>query len=94
MLFVPALLSLATAVTADWSGNINYGSPSSVHDLAISIPKVKKRQEGAQYMNASQISFTHGVASGDPYANSVILWVSSLKKSVIGQAINIAVDSG
>jgi alkaline phosphatase D len=78
MVLIPALLSLAAVVSADWSGNINYGSPSSIHNLAISIPKVRKRHEEGRYMNASQISFTHGVASGDPYANSVILWVSHL----------------
>ncbi|KAF7185520.1 Alkaline phosphatase D [Pseudocercospora fuligena] len=69
-----SFLAFAAVAAADWSGNINYGSPSNNHNLGISLPKVRKRQESASYMKASDIKFTHGVASGDPYANSVILW--------------------
>lgn len=77
-MFVPgALFAFLAGATADWTGNINYGSPSHNHNLGISIPKVKKRQVGSQYMDSSQIHFTHGVASGDPYEDSVILWVSA-----------------
>jgi len=74
---MPTLLSLftfATAATASWSGNINYGSPSLRHNLGISMPKLMKRQAGASYMDPSSINFTHGIASGDPYPTSVILW--------------------
>lgn len=89
-----AILSLATAAAADWSGNINYGSPSLSHNLGLSMKKVMKRHghwEGsyghgedglyssgkapsAKFMDASLLNFTHGVASGDPYPDSVILW--------------------
>ncbi|CAK1364625.1 unnamed protein product [Cercospora beticola] len=74
MLRSTALLACIAVVSADWTGNVNYGSPSHNHNLGISLPKVRKRHEDAQYMNASTLSFTHGVASGDPYHDSVILW--------------------
>jgi len=74
VLSLQRLLTLATAAAASWSGNINYGSPSPRHNLGISMPKLMKRQAGTSYMDPSSINFTHGVASGDPYPNSVILW--------------------
>ncbi|KAK3713085.1 hypothetical protein LTR37_008770 [Vermiconidia calcicola] len=68
-------LPFAAAVVAEWSGNINYGSPSHLHkNLGLSMPKVLKRQAGPAYMDAGMLNFTHGVASGDPYPKSVILW--------------------
>ena len=76
-----ALLALLAAAQAEYNGNINYGSPSNVHNLAISIPKVMKRHAGASYQDPAAINFTHGVASGDPYAESVILWVSTTESS-------------
>lgn len=70
-----SLAALAVAAKADWSGNINYGSPSRAHSaLGISMAKVMKRQAGPSYMNADVLNFTHGVASGDPYPDSVIFW--------------------
>lgn len=74
-------LALLAAAQAEYNGNINYGSPSYVHNLAISIPKVMKRHAGAAYQDPAAINFTHGVASGDPYAESVILWVSIVIRS-------------
>jgi alkaline phosphatase D len=66
-------------VQCAWEGNLNYRSPSILHPgLGIDIPKIAKRtvQETRQasYWDANQLNFTHGVASGDPYPNSVILW--------------------
>ena len=70
-----SLIALAAAATGDWSGNINYGSPSNLHsNLGISMPKLMKRQAGPSYMDPQALHFTHGVASGDPYPDSVILW--------------------
>lgn len=70
-----SLAALAVAAKADWSGNLNYGSPSHNHPaLGISMAKVMKRQAGPAYMDAGMLNFTHGVASGDPYPESVILW--------------------
>jgi alkaline phosphatase D len=75
MLSVLSLLAIAPAALADWSGNVNYGSPSRRHpSLGIHMPKVIKRQSSPSYMDASRLNFTHGVASGDPYSDSIILW--------------------
>lgn len=60
---------------ASYAGNLNYRSPSWNHpSLGISIHKVNKRNAGSAPYSADQLNFTHGVASGDPYPNSVILW--------------------
>ncbi|KAK2764866.1 hypothetical protein FQN54_008563 [Arachnomyces sp. PD_36] len=67
---------LAETAFASYAQNINFRSPSHVHpNLGISIPKVAKRNvEPHGSIDAASLSFTHGVASGDPYPNSVILW--------------------
>ncbi|KAL8718576.1 MAG: hypothetical protein Q9225_004306 [Loekoesia sp. 1 TL-2023] len=60
---------------ASYANNLNYRSPSHNHPgLGLSIHKVNKRNAGSAPYPASQLNFTHGVASGDPYPNSVILW--------------------
>lgn len=70
-----AFLSLATAAAASFASNLNYRSPSHHHPgLGVSIRKVAARNEPSAVWNPSQLNFTHGVASGDPYASSVILW--------------------
>ena len=40
----------------------------------MSMPKIMERQAGPTYINADMLNFTHDVASGDSYADSVILW--------------------
>lgn len=55
MLAVTSLLAVLPAVTADWIGNINYGSPSHLHNLAISVPKVQKRH-AMEYMDAENVT--------------------------------------
>ncbi|KAF2096401.1 alkaline phosphatase [Rhizodiscina lignyota] len=89
LLSLASLLLLVGSVTASWEGNINYRSPSERHaSLGIDISKVLKRssgvfkrdadpdapQPGTSSWSASELNFTHGVASGDPWPNSVILW--------------------
>jgi alkaline phosphatase D len=71
-----ALFSLATAVTANYDGNLNYHSPSRRHpSLGIDVPKLVKRSlRTRSSWDPSALNFTHGVASGDPYPESVILW--------------------
>lgn len=70
-----SLLPLASIASASWSKNINYRSPSEHHPaLGISIHKVVKRNDPASVYPVNTLNFTHGVASGDPYPNSVILW--------------------
>lgn len=67
---------LAETAFAGYAQNLNFRSPSHVHpNLGISIPKVAKRNtDPAVSLDPKCLSFTHGVASGDPYPNSVILW--------------------
>lgn len=68
------LFSAATA-SASYADNLNYRSPSHNHPgLGISIHQVVKRGVPESSFDASKLDFTHGVASGDPYAESVILW--------------------
>lgn len=69
-----SITSLATSASASWTKNLNYRSPSEHHPgLGISLHKVNKRSTPSKF-DPSQLNFTHGVASGDPYADSVILW--------------------
>jgi hypothetical protein len=75
LLFAAACLISLTAASFD--GNINYQSPSRRHiGLGIDVPKVAKRSlvKRATPWDPAQLNFTHGVASGDPYPHSVILW--------------------
>jgi len=68
-------LSLAAAASASWTKNINYRSPSENHPgLGVALHKVNKRNTIEKRFTASQLNFTHGVASGDPFSDSVILW--------------------
>ncbi|KAH7398714.1 PhoD-like phosphatase-domain-containing protein, partial [Phaeosphaeria sp. MPI-PUGE-AT-0046c] len=72
------LVACSAIVVTNWDGNINYGSPSLSHTpLGINTAKVKRRmrqKRDGSYRHASDVKFTHGVASGDPYSDSVILW--------------------
>ena len=75
MLHLLTTLSLAGAAAASYAANLNYHSPSWNHPgLGISIHKVNKRNAGAPPYTAARLNFTHGVASGDPYPQSVVLW--------------------
>ncbi|KAL8783705.1 MAG: hypothetical protein Q9213_004444 [Squamulea squamosa] len=68
---------LALPIVAFYDGNLNYNSPSRRHsNLGIDVPLVSRRssKRGTIAYKPSELNFTHGVASGDPYPNSVILW--------------------
>ena len=68
------VLGCAAVVSAKWTNNLNYRSPSEHHPfMGIAIHKVVRRSDLATPFNASQLNFTHSVASGDPYPDSVIL---------------------
>lgn len=70
-----SILSLTSIASANWAKNVNYRSPSEHHPaLGISIHKVVKRNDPQSSYDPSTLNFTHGVASGDPYPDSVILW--------------------
>jgi alkaline phosphatase D len=69
------ILSLAGGSLASFTGNINYFSPSLHHpELGVSIRKVAARTYAKSPWEPKELNFTHGVASGDPYEDSVILW--------------------
>ncbi len=76
------LALFASAASAYYTGNLNYFSPSLHHpSLAVSIRKVATRTYAASPWDPSQLNFTHGVASGDPYEDSVILWTRAAPTS-------------
>lgn len=69
--------ALLGSAAASFSGNINYASPSRRHArLGIDTSLVERRswkRDNIAY-EPSELSFTHGVASGDPWPDSVVLW--------------------
>ncbi|KAK9435616.1 Alkaline phosphatase D-related protein [Metarhizium brunneum] len=68
---------LAGTATASFDGNVNYDSPSRRHEsLGIDVGLVERRswKRGNVAHEPSQLHFTHGIASGDPWPESVILW--------------------
>ena len=70
-----SVFMLSSLASASWVKNLNYRSPSENHPgMGIALHKVNKRNTLNKGFEASQLNFTHGVASGDPYPNSVILW--------------------
>ncbi|KJZ72285.1 hypothetical protein HIM_08326 [Hirsutella minnesotensis 3608] len=75
-LFLAASILLETTL-ASFDGNINYASPSRRHTrLGLDVNLIRRRswKRGTIAPQASQLRFTHGVASGDPWPESVILW--------------------
>jgi alkaline phosphatase D len=75
MVRVVCILPFAATALAAFTGNLNYFSPSLHHPaLGVSINKVAKRTYASSPWDPSQLNFTHAVASGDPYEDSVILW--------------------
>lgn len=91
------LLSLlgAGGALGAYTGNLNYFSPSQHHPgLGIAIRKVAARH----YQHATnspwapqELNFTHGVASGDPYADSVILWTRAAPRGSDNDRSNVTV---
>lgn len=69
------LVACADVAASSYANNLNYRSPSHNHPgLGVAIHKVNKRHAGSPPRSASELNFTHGVASGDPYPHSIILW--------------------
>lgn len=88
-----AALSVPLAA-ATFDGNLNYHSPSRRHvNLGIDVPSVSRRsmKRGAELYKPSELSFTHGIASGDPYPDSVILW-TRVAPSLISDNSNVTVE--
>lgn len=66
-----------STATASFESNLNFASPSRRHaQLGVDVAAVERRswKRGNVAFEPSDLSFTHGVASGDPWPNSVILW--------------------
>jgi alkaline phosphatase D len=65
--FALCLAACSAIAAASWDENINYGSPSLGHaPLGIDTKKVKKRmyqKRDGSYPHATNVRFTHGVAS-------------------------------
>lgn len=75
MLRLLTVIAGAGVAAASYGNNLNYRSPSHNHPaLGVAIHKVNKRHGGSPPVKASELNFTHGVASGDPYPQSVIIW--------------------
>lgn len=55
------------------------------------MSKVVKRQSALTYADPASLSFTHGVASGDRYADSVVLWTRA-SPTANNDASNITVS--
>lgn len=75
LLYAFSLLTIG--VRADFDGNLNYASPSKRHTrLGVDVPLLERRcwKRGNVAYKPSDLAFTHGVASGDPWPDSVILW--------------------
>lgn len=88
---IPLLSSIALA-SASWTSNLNYRSPSEHHPgLGISLHKVNKRNVPGSAFDPAQLNFTHGVASGDPYPDSVILW-TRISPALDNDRSNITVE--
>ncbi|KAI0022599.1 alkaline phosphatase-like protein [Xylariomycetidae sp. FL0641] len=71
------LASITTPTNASFAGNVNYASPSRRHPgLGLDVPHITRRtsKRGSVPLNPADLRFTHGVASGDPFADSVMLW--------------------
>ena len=75
MLQLLVLAGFAATTLASFGANLNYRSPSHHHaGLGINLRKVVKRNDPRSAFATSSLNFTHGVASGDPFPNSVIIW--------------------
>ena len=99
MKFLPflGLVGLVLSLTSNpisFENNLNYQSPSRRHEnLGINIPLVFRRslKRGAVPYKPSELQFTHGVASGDPYPDSVILW-TRVAPSAASDKSNVTVE--
>ncbi|KAI1865129.1 hypothetical protein JX265_008176 [Neoarthrinium moseri] len=86
--------TLASLAAALFDGNLNYNSPSSRHvNLGINVPKVSRRslKRGSVAFKPEELNFTHGVASGDPWPESVILWTRAAPSLASDQS-NVTVE--
>lgn len=73
------LLCTFAIFSVAFAENLNYRSPSTNHpELGIQQSRLTKRSTPT----ATNLKFTHGVASGDPYPDSVIIWTRAVPEGV------------
>lgn len=76
-----------SAGPTDLASNQAYRSPSlTVDALSINTDYIYKAQDRRRWSDTYQgnLTFPYGVASGDPYSNSVILWTMPRKLDLSG----------
>lgn len=78
-LAVVAAAALVAGCEAAFTGNLNYNSPSPDKrhvNMGMNMPQISARswKRSSRAYEPHELNFTHGVASGDPFAESVILW--------------------
>ncbi|KAL8359046.1 hypothetical protein RB598_007752 [Gaeumannomyces tritici] len=90
----PLLAGLGAGCSlASYTGNINYFSPSAHHPgLGVSIRKVAARHYANSPWDPAALNFSHGVASGDPYQDSVILWTRAAPAGSDNDGSNVTVS--
>ncbi|KAG6006996.1 hypothetical protein E4U21_006516 [Claviceps maximensis] len=96
VLLCAASVLLVGSTAASFDENLNYQSPSRRHPyLGVDIDLVKRRSLKLKRDSvpdaAAPLHFTHGVASGDPFPESVILW-TRVAPSSVSDASEVTVD--
>lgn len=96
LLFLTAGASILHHATASFTGNLNYHSPSRRDEhanLGLHVDHISRRsmKRGNIAYSSSELSFTHGIASGDPYPDSVILW-TRIAPSTESDQSNVTVE--
>ncbi|KAI1434496.1 alkaline phosphatase-like protein [Xylaria sp. CBS 124048] len=89
-----SVLLQATTVQGSFDGNLNYASPSRRHPiLGVDVQHVSRRslKRGNTVHAPEDLNFTHGVASGDPLADAVILW-TRVAPSLASDGSNVTVE--
>lgn len=99
-LLAAAFAALASSAAASYTGNLNYFSPSNNHpSLGISIPKVAARHRlhsrdlSHTAWDPKTLEFSHGVASGDPAIDSVVIWTRAAPIGAENDNSNVTVES-
>ncbi|KAG6353311.1 hypothetical protein INS49_007552 [Diaporthe citri] len=96
LVFLTAGVSILRHATASFAGNLNYHSPSRLGEhvnFAIHVDHISRRslKRGNIAYGSSELSFTHGISSGDPYPDSVILW-TRIAPSTESDQSNVTVE--
>lgn len=96
LVLLTAGASILCHAAASFTGNLNYHSPSRRDEhanLGLHVDHISRRslKRGNIAYSSSELSFSHGVASGDPYPDSVILW-TRIAPSTESDQSNVTVE--